>query len=96
MTLSCLSLLLTLGTLYFFDGKPLESWPLYFSLGTIISTLAQISRTSLAFAITPCLGQAKWNWFYQREDDVLLFRTFDEASRGPLGSLQLLWKLKYR
>ncbi|KAK1773986.1 hypothetical protein QBC45DRAFT_459946 [Copromyces sp. CBS 386.78] len=96
MTLSCLSLLSTLGILYFFDGKPLESWPLYFSLGTIISTLAQISRTSLAFAITPCLGQAKWNWFSQREDNVLVFRTFDEASRGPLGSLQLLWKLKYR
>ncbi|KAK3490058.1 hypothetical protein B0T13DRAFT_85344 [Neurospora crassa] len=96
MTLSCLSLALTLAILYFFDDKPLESWPLYLSLGTIISTLAQISRTSLAFAITPCLGQAKWNWFSQREDDVLVFRTFDEASRGPLGSLQLLWKLKYR
>ncbi|KAK3388769.1 hypothetical protein B0T20DRAFT_457341 [Sordaria brevicollis] len=96
MTLSCLSLVLTLGILYFFDGKPLESWPLYFSLGTIISTLAQVSRTSLAFAITPCLGQAKWNWFSQKEDDVLVFRTFDEASRGPLGSLQLLWKLKFR
>ncbi|EAA30428.2 hypothetical protein GE21DRAFT_10588 [Neurospora crassa] len=96
MTLSCFSLALTLSILYFFDGKPLESWPLYLSLGTIISTMAQISRTSLAFAITPCLGQAKWNWFSQREDDILVFRTFDEASRGPLGSLQLLWKLKYR
>lgn len=96
MTLSCFSLVLTLAILHFFDGKPLESWALYLSLGTIISTLAQISRTSLAFAITPCFGQAKWNWFSQRGDDVLVFRTFDEASRGPLGSLQLLWKLKCR
>ncbi|KAI0387902.1 hypothetical protein F5Y04DRAFT_274755 [Hypomontagnella monticulosa] len=74
------------------DGHP--QWNGFLSLNTLISTLGTISRTSLGFAISSCLGQAKWNWFKRRPDNIIIFDRFDDASRGPWGSLWLIIGLK--
>ncbi|KAI1775143.1 hypothetical protein F4818DRAFT_417964 [Hypoxylon cercidicola] len=76
--------------LIYADGRSLAQWNSVLSLNTLVSTLGAISRTSLAFAISSCLGQAKWNWFRRRADNLVAFDRFDDASRGPWGSLWLI------
>ncbi|KAI0189859.1 hypothetical protein F4808DRAFT_453984 [Astrocystis sublimbata] len=72
------------------DHLPLTHWSAPLSPTTTISILAAIARASIGFAISSCLGQAKWNWLRKRSDKLLAFDRFDEASRGPWGSLWLI------
>ncbi|KAM0814578.1 hypothetical protein AB5N19_00368 [Seiridium cardinale] len=78
------------------NEKTLESWTFVLSLNTLVSILGVIARTTLAFAIGSCIGQQKWNWFRGRQDQLVAFEKFDEASRGPWGSVKLLYWLKAR
>lgn len=48
----------------------------------------------MLFAIMECIGQSKWMLFRQGQHNLLDFYTIDEASRGPLGSLILLYRIK--
>ncbi|CCC10974.1 hypothetical protein SMACR_04203 [Sordaria macrospora] len=89
LLLSCCSLVATITVLKLYDGTNVNSWKFYLSLSTTLSILSQVSRTSTAFALTSCIGQAKWNWFSKREDHLTTFTWFDAASRGPLGSVAL-------
>jgi hypothetical protein len=73
-----------------YDGKALDEWRFATSINTIISTLGVISKASLAFAVSASIGQHKWNWFRERKDELHVFERFDEASRGPWGSINLL------
>jgi hypothetical protein len=91
---SALTALLVL--LAYADGRALAEWNSNVSLNALISILGAISRTSLGFAISSCLGQAKWNWFKRRTDNVIAFDRFDDASRGPWGSLWLIFWLRAR
>ncbi|KAF2875594.1 hypothetical protein BDV95DRAFT_278577 [Massariosphaeria phaeospora] len=78
------------------DGKPLTTWNFRASLNTVIATLGTVSRTTLAFAVSACIGQHKWVWFRQRTDRLGTFETFDEATRGPWGGTKLFFRLKMR
>ena len=44
----------------------------------------------LAYTLSECLGQAKWIWFLSRSRPLNEIDLIDSASRGPLGSLQIL------
>ncbi|KAF5527472.1 hypothetical protein CGCA056_v000613 [Colletotrichum aenigma] len=94
--ISISSLVAILVLLPISENRPLASWPLPVSLNAIISVLGATSRASLAFAISACISQGKWNWFRQRNDNIMVFDRFEEASRGPWGSLRLLWWTKLR
>lgn len=94
--LSVCSLLAIIVLLAVEDGKTLDSWKFYLSLNTVVSILGTISRASLASSVGSCIAQEKWNWFRKRQDHLYLFDRFDSASRGPLGSLKLLYWLKFR
>ena len=74
------------------DGRPLSSWTLAVSLNTVIAALGTLSRTTLAFALSACIGQQKWNWLARRADCLMTWVRFDEASRGPWGASRLfIW-----
>jgi hypothetical protein len=95
LALSIGSTLTITAVLFSWDTQPLTDWHFVTSLNTVISTLGAIARISLAFAISACIGQQKWNWFRIRQDRLKTFERFDEASRGPWGSFILLctlWK----
>ncbi|KAF6841144.1 hypothetical protein CPLU01_00705 [Colletotrichum plurivorum] len=79
-----------------YDNQALTSWTLPVSFNAIVSTLGAISRASLAFAISACISQGKWNWYRKTQDNVVVFDRFEEASRGPWGSLRLLWWTKFK
>ncbi|KAK7955665.1 uncharacterized protein PG986_004887 [Apiospora aurea] len=78
----------------FSDGHPLDSFKI--PTGLVIAALGAITRGALAFAIGACLAQEKWNWLRRKPDSLASFQKFDEASRGPMGSIQLLYWLNIR
>jgi len=96
IVLSLAAIVAIIVLLVYADGKPLSNWTAPLSLNTVMSILGVISHISLAFAVSSCVGQEKWNWFKKRPERVLAFRRFDDASRGPWGSAQLIWWLKLR
>lgn len=94
--LSVSSLIAAIALLRNQDDRLLSAWTFPTSLNTIISILGSISRASLAFAVSACIGQQKWNWLKKRSDRLIAFERFDEASRGPFGSTKLLIWLRAR
>ncbi|RTE75738.1 hypothetical protein BHE90_009805 [Fusarium euwallaceae] len=71
------------------DGQPVSKWA-GLSLNAIVSILAGTSRASLAFVISTCLSQGKWNWAGRFVGPLIDFDRFDAASRGAWGSIRLL------
>ncbi|KAI8945115.1 hypothetical protein F4801DRAFT_598372 [Xylaria longipes] len=94
MVLSLLSLAASIILLGVHNDRRVDSWTAPFTLNTFLSILAQTSRTSLAFGVGSSLGQAKWNIFSKQSGNLALFEAFDEASKGPWGSLSLLYRLR--
>ncbi|KAK6857024.1 hypothetical protein PG995_007211 [Apiospora arundinis] len=87
----------TVVTLSRLNGNSLESWGGFF-LGpnTVISILAAISKTTLAFAVSSCVAQAKWNWYRRGSDNLFIFERIDQASKGPWGRFRLLGAVRIR
>ncbi|KAJ9485191.1 hypothetical protein VN97_g8163 [Penicillium thymicola] len=64
------------------------------SLNAIISVLATGCKSSLLFMIGEALSQIKWVWFRGASKPLLDMQTFDSASRGPLGSMMMIFQRK--
>ena len=81
--------------LAYFNGKPLDSWHSRLTPNAIISTLSQVAQSALMVAVASCIGQQQWVWFKQNRklDDM---KTFDDASRGPAGSILVLLRHPFR
>lgn len=66
------------------------------TLNTLLSILAATSKSSLIFSVTATMGQGKWCWFriskVQSRRRLMDVQTLDDASRGPLGSVKLLFR----
>ncbi|KAJ4409983.1 hypothetical protein N0V82_009351 [Gnomoniopsis sp. IMI 355080] len=94
--LSIFTTIVLLLLLVFADGKPVSRFgggpSSFLSFNTIISILGALIHAALAYAIGSCLAQEKWNWYKKRPDSLAGFERFEQASRGPWGSLWLiLW-----
>jgi hypothetical protein len=64
------------------------------TLNTMIAVAATLFRICLMVPVSDCICQLTWVWLqkdYKPLQDII---KFDMASRGPLGSLQLLWGFK--
>lgn len=99
---------ISLGTLvillWHYNGQPLTT--MNFNILTrLVALLSTITRAALMTPVAEALGQRKWNWFWvtnqRRRPKVGVYGrrlgdlvTFDKASRGALGSLELLWMFK--
>ncbi|CEL03697.1 hypothetical protein ASPCAL04843 [Aspergillus calidoustus] len=82
-----------LALLLAYNDKPWPELPHGLTLNAIVSVLATGTKSSLIFVTSTAIGQLKWIWYRQRHhlQDMLLF---DDASRGPLGSLLILFRYK--
>jgi hypothetical protein len=89
-TFTIISFLAMVIVLRVFDGRPIPDIPLGISLNTIASLLGAIVKTTLLLVVTASLSQMKWLWFHQRPRRLQDLQMFDEASRGPYGSLAML------
>ncbi|KAI1022161.1 hypothetical protein LB504_007477 [Fusarium proliferatum] len=91
LSLSLIAFGLMIYLLYQSAEEPISKWnKTYISLNTAVSILAGTSRACLAFAISMCLSQGKWNWLSGAAQPLIDFDRFDAASRGAWGSLRLL------
>ncbi|KAH7078143.1 hypothetical protein BKA63DRAFT_593533 [Paraphoma chrysanthemicola] len=90
------AIIAAIAVLRSYDNRPLNAWTFSLTLNTIIATLGTLARTTLAFAISACIGQQKWSWFRRRSDGLVAFERFDEASRGPWGGTRLFVWLRLR
>ena len=76
--------------LFYFNNRPTSDWHSNLQPSTIIAALAQFAQAALLVSLTVCIGQFEWFWL-QVERPSKDLETFDDASRGPHGSLNLLF-----
>ncbi len=96
VVLSLATLLTILILLVYADGLALTKYNFFISFNAVVSILGAIARVSLGFAISSCLGQGKWNFFKRKPGSIVAFEKFEDASRGPWGSLWLMTWLGLR
>jgi hypothetical protein len=72
-----------------YKDKRFDSWHSDIQITTIIAALSQLAQSALLVSLAACLGQLKWTWL-RDERSANDLQLFDEASRGPYGSLRLL------
>ncbi|RMJ27784.1 hypothetical protein PHISP_01357 [Aspergillus sp. HF37] len=76
-----------------FDGRPIIDWESV-TLNAVVSVISVVMHASLTFAVAELVGQWKWILFAQGARPLMDFERIDMASRGPLGSLGVLLRLK--
>ncbi|KAI6778012.1 uncharacterized protein J7T54_007409 [Emericellopsis cladophorae] len=79
-----------------YNGKRLPQWPLGLTLNTIVALLATLCRSIIILPVAEGISQFKWNWFVTGKRPIKDLLIFDQASRGPWGSLRLLFRLHGR
>lgn len=93
---SLLCLAANVAVLASLDQKPYSSWRIArvdATPNTIISILATFTKASLLLPVAEIVVQLKWLYFQARVQRVSDLQIFDDASRGPLGSIRLLWRV---
>lgn len=90
LALGCLTSLLR-----YYDQQPIFKWH-GLTLNTIVSTVSTISKTLLMFVVSAGISQWKYIAFSKGKRKLIEFERLDSASRGPEGSLTLLWTTRLR
>jgi hypothetical protein len=62
----------------------------------LISIFAVIAKAALIYTIAGCISQSKWLRFHKEVHQIIDLQRFDDASRGPWGSTQFLWRFRFR
>lgn len=83
------------GVLIAFDKTTLSRWS--FAVGitpnTVVATLSTFSRTALLVPVASCLSQLKWIHIVTASRSLNEIQIFDDASRGPWGSLEFVFRM---
>lgn len=96
LTLSASCLVAIIVVLNFYQSKSIPQIPFGLTLNAIISILATGSKSSLLLAVGGAIGQLKWCWFIDKKRTLENIQDFDDASRGPWGSFNLLFSIHFR
>ncbi|CZR54099.1 uncharacterized protein PAC_03982 [Phialocephala subalpina] len=101
--LSLVSITALVCFLRYLQDRPQASWTFRFTPNTVISLLSTTGRSSILVTISSVIGQDKWLWYglgkekdHPQSTRLVDLQTFDDASRGPLGSLPLIWLTRMR
>lgn len=96
LLLGCMLLLALCVVLHSYDGQQVPTLAVTFGAAITLNTLTAIMATAiqacLLYPILECLGQLKWRWLLGTEKCLEDLHVFDSASRGPIGSMVLMWK----
>ncbi|KAE8349942.1 hypothetical protein BDV28DRAFT_151407 [Aspergillus coremiiformis] len=76
-----------------YNQRPSPMLPHGLTLNTIVSVLATGTKSSMIFVTSAAIGQLKWIWF-RKQNRLDQMQSFDNASRGPLGSITILFQHK--
>ncbi|CBY00377.1 hypothetical protein IAQ61_011308 [Plenodomus lingam] len=98
VSLVCMAAII--GVLVHLKDQPLAKWTWAektgLTLNAYISILSKMAGAALILPVSEALGQLKWSWFLEHSKQMWDFEIFDNASRGPWGSLLLLIRTKGR
>lgn len=89
--ISLVCLVLLFAFLTSIDNTRVAQWRWTVLPNALVSFLATIARSALLLPVAECLGQLKWIYFKDRPSKLIELQRFDDASRGPWGSLVFLW-----
>lgn len=94
MSFTCVTANVSL--LLYYDGKKQpENIMKGITLNAFVAVFSAVAKAALILPVSEAIGQLKWIWF--RDGRRLYdFHAFDNASRGPLGSVLLLGTTKGR
>jgi hypothetical protein len=97
LTIATSNLCLVTTILFLLNNKPLSSWHFSISLNAVISALVVATKAALIYTTACCIGQLKWQHFQHSLHRRSLYdlKTFDEASKGPLGAVKLVLRLRH-
>jgi hypothetical protein len=90
------ALLAIVAVLFAYNGKSMTHWNAWLRLNTVVSALATLAKSSMLMVFGQGLGQLKWQHFEQCPRHLLDFEVFENASRGPWGSLRLLYYINWK
>lgn len=96
-SMSCLIVMLAI--LIGVNGKPLASWKIVnvqLTPNTLVSIFSTLAKSSILLLIAEGISQLKWTFFEQCAHRVFDLQIFDDASRGPLGALQFLCRMRFK
>lgn len=74
------------------QNRSMQHWKLRIQPNTLVAFLATLTRAALIYPLGECIGHLKWVDF-EHPRALSSINTFDEASRGPLGAIQLLLQM---
>jgi hypothetical protein len=77
------------------ESKPLPQWRYGLTVNAIISAFMVVLKAAAGLVLAQGISHLKWV-AAARPQSLSSFIAHDEASRGPLGALKLLWKNQYR
>lgn len=95
VTISTACLVAIVIVIQVFNGKAPPNLHYDITLNAIIATLDTASRSMLMYAVATAISQLKWCW-YSESRRLQEMHVFDDASRGPWGSMTLLYSLRIR
>ncbi|KAI1097482.1 hypothetical protein F4804DRAFT_170724 [Jackrogersella minutella] len=90
--LSIISVILIVVFLIKVKGTALSDWNHVIQPNTVVSILTTVVRSCMMIPIAACLGQYKW-WHFRQPRQLQDLQRLDDASRGPWGSLLLLFNV---
>lgn len=73
-----------------YNSTDVNTWSHSWALNSLVGLLATVSQVAMAFPLTSCISQLKWLW-YKDSRKLTDLDTFEQSSRGPFGSLGLLF-----
>ncbi|KAH5221211.1 hypothetical protein HBH68_037640 [Parastagonospora nodorum] len=95
---SAICMAAVIGVLIYLRDEPLSKWHIAkqtpLTLNAFISILSKLAGAALLLPVSEALGQLKWSWFLEHSKQMWDFEIFDNASRGPWGSMLLLIRTK--
>ncbi|BCR95402.1 DUF3176 domain-containing protein [Aspergillus luchuensis] len=86
---TCLILLVVF--LYYVDGTDYNTWHYRLLPNTVASTIVTVAKATLLLVVSSSLSQLKYDHPNQRTP-LYHIQVLDQASRGPWGSLEVLWR----
>ncbi|VUC34318.1 unnamed protein product [Clonostachys rosea] len=81
--------------LAFISGKPVSSWRVPIGPNALIGVFSALAKAALMTAVPACISQLKWIHFSQSPRRLVDMQAYDDASRGPFGSLLFLHGLAF-
>lgn len=91
---SLASLIAMIVLLRHYNGRSQLDWPHNITLNSVLSWCTTLFKASLLVPVAACFGQSSWAHYRSGSRPLTDLAIYESASRGPMGSIQLLWYFK--